>query len=125
VLHEKARRKPHWVVRMCAKSSAIRASKPSGRIDRAVRAMRSAPRSHVTGDFVLIQDADLEYDLNNYERLLHRESARVRQVVGLLPDVSGDRRVFGFGQVRTEFLAVHAKNDIRMFLIPVRNELSL
>ncbi len=52
---------------------------------------------HATGDLVIIQDADLEYDPNDYPRLLEPILSGKAQVVYGVRDLSGQRLLFRLG----------------------------
>lgn len=53
--------------------------------------------SHATGDMVIIQDADLEYDPNDYPRLLEPILSGKAQVVYGVRDLSGQKPLFRLG----------------------------
>ena len=53
--------------------------------------------SHATGDWVIIQDADLEYDPNDYPKLLEPVLNGKAQVVYGVRDLSGQKLFFRLG----------------------------
>src|SRR5579862_9555624 len=66
-------------------------------------AIRTAIREATTGDFIIIQDADLEYDPREYPKLLKPLlDGRADAVFGSRFMVSGERRVLYFWHARSE-----------------------
>jgi glycosyltransferase involved in cell wall biosynthesis len=53
--------------------------------------------SHATGDLVIIQDADLEYDPNDYPRLLELIQSGKAEVVYGVRDLKGQKPLFRLG----------------------------